>query len=210
MLDWSMVLSFVTAAAAVTALALTNLQIRQSNKQALFERRIALWTATRGLMRLFEKHHGQFASDGKEPFFANDLLFTWLTNNAYLNEISPTLDHVLEQPSQRIFLSKLDELQRFSSEVKLIFKGKSALCMSAFLYDYQALLFAMYQYQILIKNMEENSYRFHWTLDEAVERLDERSHRDRLFETYNILHNSYDALSAKSIQRGVERQIRLS
>ena len=49
MFDWSMTLSLVTAAAAILALFMTNRQIRQSNKQALFDKRLALWTTAQDL-----------------------------------------------------------------------------------------------------------------------------------------------------------------
>ena len=210
MLDWSIVLAFVTAAAAIIALALTTLQIRQSNKQVLFDRRIALWTVAQGLMQLFERNHNQFEGKEDGPFFSNDLLFTWLTNNTFLNDIAPTLDHTLEPSFQFIFLRKLEELRSFSAEAELIFKGQVALYMSKFFDSYQALLFSMYQYQILIDHLTEDANRFQWALEGAIQRLDEPMHRKYLFEAYETLLASYTAFGDEATQKKIKRQIRLS
>ena len=150
MFDWSMTLSLVTAAAAILALFMTNRQIRQSNKQALFDKRLALWTTAQGLMELFGRNRNQFDTKKDEVFFSNNLLFAWLTNNAFLSDISPTLDHALDSAFQFDFLRKLEEIQKLAVEASLIFRGNTSRYLGEFLDDYQALLFKMYQYQILI------------------------------------------------------------
>lgn len=210
MFDWSMTLSLVTAAAAILALFMTNRQIRQSNKQALFDKRLALWTTAQGLMELFGRNRNQFDTKKDEVFFSNNLLFTWLTNNAFLSDISPTLDHALDSAFQFDFLRKLEEIQKLAVEASLIFRGNTSRYLGEFLDDYQALLFKMYQYQILINHMTDDANRFRWTLEEATDRLDEPAYRNHLFSAYKKLDASYEKFCNPSIQKKIERQIKLS
>lgn len=79
--DWNFWLSLITGLTAVIALVLTLMQIRLSNKQSLFERRLECYLKIDGLMQLYKENQKLLEAERKdEPLFAVDLEFLWLTN----------------------------------------------------------------------------------------------------------------------------------
>lgn len=102
----------------------------------------------RGVKWLYRK----YLERGQEgPDLANDLSFQFMTNNAYLYSIGPSIAHVLEQDYQQLLLCKLAELQDLALEAKFVFKGDLGKSLSSFIDSYHSLLFSMYQYQIVLK-----------------------------------------------------------
>ena len=132
--DWNFWLSLITGLTAVIALVLTLMQIRLSNKQSLFERRLECYLKIDGLMQLYKENQKLLETERKdEPLFAVDLEFLWLTNNTYLEEASEAIKKPLENPEHKKFLVKREELKKLSAEAELIFKGRSAKTISCFI-----------------------------------------------------------------------------
>ena len=98
-------------------------------------------------MNLCEKNRHYLEREQESPDLANDLSFQFMTNNAYLYSIGPSIAHVLEQDYQQLLLCKLTELQ----DLALVFKGDLGKSLSSFIDSYHSLLFSMYQYQIVLK-----------------------------------------------------------
>ena len=138
--NWNFWLSLITGLTAVIALVLTLIQIRLSNKQSLFERRLECYLKIDGLMQLYKENQKLLESERKdEPIFAVDLEFLWLTNNTYLEEASEAIKKPLKNPGHKKFLLKREELKKLSTEVELIFKGRAAKTISCFISDYDVL-----------------------------------------------------------------------
>lgn len=208
--DWTVLSSCVSSAAAVVALFLSGRQIRLSNKQALFDRRISIWLVTKGLLELYRKSEHNLATRNEEPQFALDQDFTWLTNNTFLCEVGPVANHPLEAEYQKLLLIKLEELKRLALEAKLVFKGSPSEAISSFLLDYQELLFAIYRYQILIVNVKKNVDQFNWSLERSCEEVSEPARREELFAAFDAVAASYGVLNEDKMLATVERQIRLA
>lgn len=208
--DWTVLSSCVSAAAAVVALFLSGRQIRLSNKQALFDRRISIWLVTKGLLELYRKSEHNLATRNEGPQFALDQDYAWLTNNTFLCEVGPVANHPLEAEYQKLLLIKLEELKRLALEAKLVFKGSPSEAISSFLLDYQELLFAIYRYQILIVNVKKNADQFNWSLERSCEEAGESTRREELFAAFDAVATSYGVLSEDKMLVTVERQIRLA
>lgn len=205
---WTTIAACVSAIAAVVALALSVRQIRLSNRQHLFDRRLSIWLTTKGLMELYGQNAGRLKKESK-PQLAVDFVFSWLTNNSYLCEIGPAIKHALEPEYQLDFHKKLDEIRSLAASASYSFKGNPARAIEAFLTDYQALLFSIYQYQILLNQIEKNSNKFHWTLEEASSKLNEPDYREELYGHMDAIATSFDRLSQVKMVRKIERQLRL-
>lgn len=95
-----------------------------------------------------------------EPQMAIDLLFVGLTNTTYLQSISASINHVLDADHQLKLHLKLDEMRSLAMEARFCFKGKSGDALADFIEDYQALLFSMYQYQVLFNKMLQNAREY--------------------------------------------------
>ena len=104
-----------------------------------------------GIISLCKDSYMWLSAKRKEtPQYANDLVFIWLTNNTYMEELADAIEHPLEQPFHKEFLRKREELRNIAMEIELIFKGEAALVYSNFMRTYEAALAVMYQYEIVI------------------------------------------------------------
>ena len=208
--DWNFWLSLITGLTAVIALVLTLMQIRLSNKQSLFERRLECYLKIDGLMQLYKENQKLLETERKdEPLFAVDLEFLWLTNNTYLEEASEAIKKPLENPEHKKFLVKREELKKLSAEAELIFKGRSAKTISCFISDYEQLLFKMYQYQILLNNMRNYSEQFKATLEVAQKGVNETAYREKLLQAYANIKMAYLQVSQNHVMEKLKNQIKL-
>ena len=106
--DWNFWLSSVTAFVAIVALIQTRKQIKLSNKQHLFDKRIENYLIATGLIQLYKNNCMHFNNEKDEPIFAIDLEFMWLTNNTYLEEITSAIKNPLKETDQKKLLIKLE------------------------------------------------------------------------------------------------------
>ena len=67
----------------------------------------------------------------------------------------------------------------------------------------------MYQYQIVLNEMKTGIEKFHWTLENAIERISEKTHRMALYDAENHLAATYEELNNSWMLGRIERQIRL-
>lgn len=142
--DWNFLFSIVTAITAIGALVLSIRQMRLSNKQNLFDRRLKAYMLANGLISLCEENYKWLLEKREtEPQWANDYIFMLITNNAYMESQTDAINHPLEQPFHKEFLRKREELRNTAMEVELIFKGEVALTYSEFLRAYESVLATM-------------------------------------------------------------------
>ena len=96
--------SIITALTAIIALFQTWKQIKVSNKQNLFEKRINVLIKVTGLMKLYEENRNLMIDDNEKDDSAVlmvDFNFENLTNNTYLEDIAICIHKSLEQPYQK-------------------------------------------------------------------------------------------------------------
>lgn len=208
-IDWTQVSSAVAAIVAVVALIISCVQLKQSNKQQLFDRRLSIWIHTNGLIQLIANHEPLLTKKADGPEFSNDLQFQWLTNNTWLCEVTPAIVHVMDPELQRTLLIKLEELKKLSLEASLVFKGKPARLISEFVFSYQALLFSMYQYQITLESLHKTSEKFHLNLEQAINTVGEDRQRETLHIARSKLMQIYSRISDEAATKRIEKQCRL-
>ena len=209
MMDWNFWFSVITAIVAVIALIQTKQQIKLSNKQYLFDKRVEHYLIAKGLMQLHETNQILLINKKDEPVLAMDFIFAQMTNNTYLEKITDVIAHPLEQPYHKEFLVKMETLKDASIKIKYIFNGKAAILLGDYVLRYQELLFKMYQYQILLKNMDKASQDFRLTIEEAQKTVDEKHHREELQKAIDNLKQAYNALKKEKVEEKIEKQIRL-
>ena len=196
MMDWNFWFSVITAIVAVIALIQTKQQIKLSNKQHLFDKRVEHYLIAKGLMQLHETNQILLINKKDEPVLAMDF-------------ITDVIAHPLEQPYHKEFLVKMETLKDASIKIKYIFNGKAAILLGDYVLRYQELLFKMYQYQILLKNMDKASQDFRLTIEEAQKTVDEKHHREELQKAIDNLKQAYNALKKEKVEEKIEKQIRL-
>lgn len=100
-------------------------------------------------------------------------------------------------------------MKSLSMEATFVFKGQPKTTIAEFIDAYQALLFTIYQYQIILNEMQANSRKFHWSRDEAVEKMGEKRYREELYRAEGRLTAAYERLASKRSIGKIRRQIRL-
>lgn len=207
-MDWGMLASYASAFAAIVALFISGRQIRLSNKQSLFSRRLEIWVITEKLMELYGDY-AHLLKQTDEPQLAIGLNFAWLTNTSFLQEITPCISHAGEAEYQLKLHLKLDELKTLSIEAGFIFKGESGRAIEEFLDAYRVLLLEMYCYQGVINAMKKNAGLFGHDLDKTAGGHNEMQYRKRLYEIEDALSTVYGELSCEKLVSKIRYQIRL-
>ena len=209
--DWNFWCTVMTSVAAVAALGLSAHQIRLSNKQQLFDRRLKAYMLASSIISLCKENYMWLSGKrDDEPQLANDFIFILLTNNAYMEGQAEVIEHPLKQPFHKDFLKKREELRSMAVEFRLIFKGEVALLYSNFLRDYEKTLAVMYQYQIVIENMEKENSKRPKTSEELSQMFSEKTFRNRLYDALDKLKESYDAVTQEKVENKLRRQLTLT
>lgn len=208
--DWNFWCTVMTSVAAVVAIGVSVHQIRLSNKQQLFERRLKAYMMANSIISLCKENYVFLSEKRKaEPQFANDLVFVWLTNNTYMEGQAEAIEHPLKQPFHKELLKKREELRNMAMEFEFIFKGNVASLYGNFLRDYENALAVMYQYQIIIKKMEEENEKHPNTSEVLSKMFSEEEYRDRLYDALGKLKVSYDTVSQEKNDKQLRKQLAL-
>lgn len=128
-----------------------------------------------------------------------------MTNNSLLHDIGSTIKHVLEPEWQNRLLIKVEELKEMAFEAELLFWGRPAKVLGAFITDYASLLMSMYKYQIVLEHINETCKELQYDLEQATSAVEEEQHRTKLYEARDNLLNSFDALSPTLIKKVISQ-----
>ena len=208
--DWNFWCTVMTSVAAVVAIGVSVHQIRLSNKQQLFERRLKAYMMANSIISLCKENYVFLSEKRKaEPQFANDLVFVWLTNNTYMEGQAEAIEHPLEQPFHKELLKKREELRNMAMEFEFIFKGNVASLYGNFLRDYENALAVMYQYEIIIRKMKEENEKYPHTSEVFSKMFSEEEYRDRLYDALGKLKVSYDTVSQEKNDKQLRKQLAL-
>ena len=208
--DWNFWCTVMTSIAASIAIYLSVRQIQLSNKQQLFDRRLKAYMLVNGIISLCRENYMWISGKREaEPQLTNDFFFMGLTNNTYMESQAKAIQQPLEQPFHNEFLKKLEELRSMAMEFELIFKGDIALQYSNFLRDYEKTLAVMYQYQIIIKKINEENSKNPRSLEELSQMFSEEEYRDSLYKAMDKLRESYDVVAQEKVEKKLRKQIAL-
>ena len=208
--DWNFWCTVMTSVAAVIAICVSVHQIRLSNKQQLFDRRLKAYMMANSIISLCKENYVFLSEKRKaQPQFANDLVFVWLTNNTYMEGQAEAIEHPLEQPFHKELLKKREELRNMAMEFEFIFKGNVASLYGNFLRDYENALAVMYQYEIIIRKMKEENEKYPHTSEVLSKMFSEEEYRDRLYDALGKLKVSYDTVSQEKNDKQLRKQLAL-
>ena len=214
--EWNFILSVVTAlvgivtsVVAVLALGQTRKQIKLSNKQHLFDKRVENYLIATGLIQLYRSNCMHFDNEEDEPMLTIDLEFAWLTNNTYLEQITSAIDNPLKEPSHKELLIKLEKLKDVATKIKFLFSGEASVLLGDFVLRYQELLFAMYQYKIVLDEMNKVNESHRLTIEEAQQKVGEKQHRIKLKKAFDDLKQANNLLKRGNVEEQIKKQIKL-
>lgn len=206
-------LPIITIIATLIALWQTHKQIKISNKQYLFDKRLSKYLLANGLLELYNDNESlQNYTDhlDDEPIIV-DSQFINLTNNNYLKDITCIINEPKNKEFKNNFLVKIEELKQLSNEVRFLFPNKSGLLLSNFIMKYQDTLMELYKYQILLDLMKNRKIpkKNEPTYSELQKEYGELKHRHRLYDAIDDLKKSYHEVVSKKVINKIEKSIKL-
>lgn len=205
--------SIITAVIAIIALFQTHVQIKISNKQFLFAKRLDKYLLAKGLLELYKDNEKllDYNSCPDDEAIIVDYQFINLTNNNYLKNITCIINEPKNNDFKNAFLVKIEELKGLSTEIRFLFPNKNGQLLENFIMKYQNILMELYKYQIILDLMMNDAIprKNKSTYIELQKEYGELEHRHRLYNAINELKKSYyDVLDKKAINK-IEKSIKL-
>lgn len=205
--------AIITALIAIIALLQTHKQIKISNKQYLFDKRLSKYLLAKGLLELYKDNESflDYTDDPDDESIIVDYQFTNLTNNNYLKDVTCIINEPKNNEFKNNFLVKIEELKKLSNEVRFLFQNKNGLLLSNFIMKYQNVLMELYKYQIVLDLMKNDEIprKNKPTYNELQKEYGELKHRHRLYDAIDDLKKSYHEVVSKKVINKIEKSIKL-
>lgn len=206
-------LPIITIIATLIALWQTHKQIKISNKQYLFDKRLSKYLLAKGLLELYNDNESliDYTDDPDNEAIIVDYQFINLTNNNYLKDVTCIINEPKNNEFKNNFLIKIEELKQLSNEVRFLFQNKSGLLLSNFIMKYQNVLMELYKYQIVLDLMKKDEIprKNKPTYNELQNEYGELKHRHRLYDAIDDLKKSYHEVVSKKVINKIEKSIKL-
>lgn len=206
-------LPIITIIATLIALWQTHKQIKISNKQYLFDKRLSKYLLAKGLLELYKDNESllDYTDDPDNEAIIVDYQFLNLTNNNYLKDVTCIINEPKNNEFKNNFLVKIEELKQLSNEVRFLFLNKSGLLLSNFIMKYQNVLMELYKYQIVLDLMKKDEIprKNKPTYNELQNEYGELKHRHRLYDAIDDLKKSYHEVVNKRVINKIEKSIKL-
>ena len=187
--------AIVTAFIAIIALFQTHKQIKNSNKQFLFDKRLDKYLLAKGLLELYKANEKllDYNNYPDDEAIIVDYQFINLTNNNYLKDVTCIIKTPKNNDYKKNFLVKIEELKELSNEIRFLFPNKNGVLLGNFIMKYQNILMELYKYQIILDLMMNDAIprKNKSTYIELQKKYGELEHRHRLYGAINDLKKSY-------------------
>lgn len=198
------IVSALTAIIAVVSIFLTSHQIKRTNKQSLFDRRLSSFLKFKQYYSLYIEYKKYLEED--DTFSSTiDLVFSWLTNCSDLEEMCLAMNKPLSGPEQKLFLTKIEQLRNLSAEISMIFDNPKAKIASEFVSEYSDLLQGMYRQQVYVTDSKKSG-----TKDLNSARKDYKEMAAPLYKTRNCLKITSQQIENQRIIEKFEKEIKLT
>lgn len=180
--DPSVWLTMVSIVIAIIALYQTHHQIKLSNKQQLFDRRLDVYLLIEELLNCYREEQETIRHVRLSNIQTDEMLciqFISFTSTHSLGDISSCI-YEKKDNAHNLLLSKLDMLDRLEQEVSFLFPRKEANVTQKFIHTYAGLLTTLYAYRnniALVSLPSDNKERhlvilgFYYTLQEHYEEI---------------------------------------
>lgn len=195
--DPSIWLTITSVVIALIALYQTHHQIKLSNKQQLFDRRLDKYLLVEELLDCYREEQNTIQMVRYNNTLNDETLcmqFISFTSTRSLGEISSCIYSEIEQ-SRNLFLSKLDMLERSEQEIAFLFPKREATLINEFIHKYTELLTTLYTYR------NENTL--------VAVPNDSADHNLTILCIYRMLQDSYDKIESNNVEIKLAKIIHL-
>ena len=205
--------AIITALIAIIALLQTHKQIKISNKQYLFDKRLSKYLLAKGILELYKDNESllDYTDDPDDEAIIVDYQFIKLTNNNYLKDVTCIINEPKNNEFKNNFLIKIEKLKKLSNEIRFLFRDNSGVLLGNFIMEYQNVLMELYKYQIVQDSMMNDSIprKNKPSYNELQKNYGELKHRNRLYKAIDNLQKSYNKVISKKTVNKIEKSIKL-
>lgn len=211
-LDWEKILSIVTAVTAVVGIALTWIQISESNKQALFTHRIKVMGYAKNLFNIYADNKENIIDeylDNNSPDFTAGFKFLLLTSTPELKNVSKVINNPITELAHTNYMIELNNISQMGSNINLLFNGENAEYVSDFVTQYQLTLRELYKYQIVLKRIKQDNENNQVLLIDLQKKFNEPTSKEKLRQQLNKLDQAYQKVEDHNCFAKLENETRL-
>lgn len=203
------ILEIITLMIAFIAIFQTHKQIKISNKQHLFDKRMEKFLICTGLLSLYSENKMLIKEENKDVPLEVTMLFSGLTNNVYLKDIGTIINDTHNEKIRIDFLIKLEELYKVASEIELIFPRRHSKILKEFILEYRNLLQKLYSYRCVLEKIEKKNEEKPQEFTKLQKIFPEEKYKEDLYNTYRNIETIYKEIQEKNIIEKVKKQIKL-
>lgn len=201
--------SLISITISIIALFQTNKQIKLSNKQQLFDRRLEQYTLLKDLLILY-KNSRSFIAKNQDICEMVDFQFAMLTNCVKLEEIAPAIYKPLHEDTHKKYLTKIENLDKNAMEIELLWNTEEGKLASQFVFEYKELLQAFYKQQIWINYYKkEQGSEMPISSEEFKKRTKEKANQIDLYGIINRIDDIYNTIVSNNVEKKLANSIRL-
>lgn len=203
------ILEIITLMIAFIAIFQTYKQIKISNKQHLFDKRIEKFLICTGLLSLYSENKKLIKEENKDVPLEVTMLFSGLTNNLYLKDIGNIINDTHNEKLRIDFLIKLEDLYKVASEIELIFPSRHSKILKEFILEYRDLLQKLYKYRCVLEKIETENNKKKQEFVKLQKTFGEEKYREELYYAYRNIEVVYIKIEEKNLIEKVKKQIKL-
>ena len=203
------ILEIITLIISFIAIFQTNKQIKISNKQHLFDKRIEKFLICTGLLSLYSENEKLITEEKKNVPLEVTTLFSGLTNNVHLKDIGTIINDTHNEKIRIDFLIKLEELYKIASEIELIFPRTHSKILKEFILEYRNLLQKLYKYRCVLEKIEKENDKKPQEFVKLQKIFGEEKYREELYYVYKKIETIYKEIEENNIIEKVKKQIKL-
>ena len=202
-------MSIIAITISLIALFQTAKQIKLSNKQHCFDRRIEKYMFVRDLLKLYKDNRVLFINN-KSICETVDFPFVMLTNCASLESMGAAISTPLHKETHKEYLLKIEMIDKYAAEIKLLWDTEEGCLASRFVYQYKEFLHAMYKQQIWLKKQDETyNPNNPPLLDEFQKQANDMAINTQLFDAIDNIEKTYHKIVEKDIEQHMIKSLRL-
>ena len=203
---WMTILAVVIS---IIALFQTAKQTRLSNKQQLFDRRLEKYLFIKDLLMLYKDNRIIIVGDES---ICEGVKFQlgMLTNCASLENMGAAITTPLHKEIHKECLTKIEMLDKYATEIELLWNTKEGRLAGRFVRQYKKLLYSMCEQQNWINCLNKKTTpEKPLSLDIFQKRAKENAMEIGLFDAIYEVESTYSQIIDRDVEKHIAKSIRL-
>ncbi len=196
--------TIATLLLSIIAIIISIYQTHLSNKQHLFDKRMDKYLLFRDLLYLYGKNRNTITKDDS-IYNEVDCQFVSLTFCSKLIEINAVLDHPFQSEHLKIFLNKMDELEKNSVEIQLLWKRKFVIQASLFIKNYKKLLISMQKQYAFLCELKKQAI----TSEIFIEKAKQKATEIDLSKNISAINAIYNSIIIDDVEKKLFNSMKL-